>query len=425
MHFRKTLPWLVLPACTLVFACSDEPAGLDTEQLSPAFAKPTGGAGPSGTTAQVALGKLLFEDVNLSVKGNQSCKTCHEPGQGFAAAAPGVTTQGSVVQGSVSGRFGDRKPPSAAYAAFAPIFAASGNSATGGNFWDGRATGSVLGNPAADQAMGPFLNPREQALPDKACVLRRVQIAYGTQYAAAFGTTLAIPFPSNTVTICSDDSYEQAGEYVELSSAQRAAVNEAYSKVALAIATYEGSSEVSPFSSKFDRAQLDATEQLGAKLFGGKGKCQQCHENRGGKPIFSDFKYHNLGVPRNPENPVYGTNGFDPGLGGFTGVASHVGKFRTPTVRNAAEGGANRTYMHNGSLTSLKQVVDFYNTRDVLPRCAADKTDPARWGSYGGDSCWPAPEFGQNLDTKNMGNLGLTDAEVNAIVAYITAMTDL
>ena len=92
MHFRKTLPWLVLPACTLVFACSDEPAGLDTEQLSPAFAKPTGGAGPSGTTAQVALGKLLFEDVNLSVKGNQSCKTCHEPGQGFAAAAPGVTT---------------------------------------------------------------------------------------------------------------------------------------------------------------------------------------------------------------------------------------------------------------------------------------------------------------------------------------------
>jgi cytochrome c peroxidase len=135
-------------------------------------------------------------------------------------------------------------------------------------------------------------------------------------------------------------------------------------------------------------------------------------------------------VPTNPFNPVhnYSTGTFDPGLGGVTGDAKHLGKFKTPTVRNVGEGGANRTYMHNGSLVSLWHVVQFYNTRDVLPVCTdeADLNDPESWGpgpEHAG--CWPPAEYGDNLDTKNMGNLGLTDAEVDAIVAYMMAMTDL
>ena len=422
MRGMKGLGAVVVPLCALLFACTEEPAGIVPDPLQPAFARKGGGGGAGGTEAQIALGKLLFEDPSLSVNKNQSCRTCHEPSQGFAAAMPAVTTKGSVVQGSVTGRFGDRKPPSAAYATLSPVLSVSGNSATGGNFWDGRATGALLGNPAADQALGPFLNPMEQALPDAACVVYRVQQAFSQQYAKAF-SPLSIAFPVNTSTICSSTAYPEPGEYVELGS-QRELVTQAYHNVARAIAAYEGSAEVNRFSSKFDRGLLNATEQEGAKLFGGKGKCQQCHENRGSRPTFSDNKYHNLGVPRNPANPVYGVSGFDPGLGGFTGQTGHLGKFRTPTVRNAAMG--TRTYMHNGVLTSLRQVVDFYNTRDVLPVCTPAQIEvlpTSQYGSYGA-GCWPPAEYGQNLDTKNMGNLGLTDAQVNAIVAYMEAMTD-
>ena len=81
---------------------------------------------------------------------------------------------GAVYEGSIAGRFGNRKPPSAAYATQSPILNVDRHSLwTGGNFWDGRATGEKLGNPAADQAQGPFLNPAEQALPDSACVVYR------------------------------------------------------------------------------------------------------------------------------------------------------------------------------------------------------------------------------------------------------------
>jgi cytochrome c peroxidase len=162
---------------------------------------------------------------------------------------------------------------------------------------------------------------------------------------------------------------------------------------------------------------MTAFEQEGEKLFGGKGKCQQCHSNKGSNPLFTDFAFHNLGVPKNPANPVYhyGTTDFDPGLGGFTDQARHMGKFRTPTTRNVAMG-LNRTYMHNGALISLVQVVDFYNTRDVHPVCTDTQVlaNPARWGSsvFGGADCWPPPEHGANLDSKNMGKLGLTADEV-------------
>ncbi len=91
--------------------------------------------------------------------------------------------------------------------------------------------------------------------------------------------------------------------------------------------------------------------------------------------------------------------------------------------------------MHNGVFKSLKQVVDFYNTRDALRQCTAQEIEvlnPAQYGSYDPDGagpltaagCWPAPEFAQNMDTKQMGALGLSEAQVNAIVAYLRAMSD-
>jgi cytochrome c peroxidase len=372
------------------------------------------------------LGRFLFQDEALSVHGNQSCQTCHQLSEGGAAPFAGTPSLGSVVQGSVPGRFGDRKPPTTAYATLTPNFS-GGNNPTGGIFWDGRATGAVLGSPAADQALGPFVNPAEQALPDFACIAYRIVTgSYLSRYTTVWGNEISsIQFPGNTGTVCSTPT-TAAGEYVGLSATDRTRARTVYHNVARSIAAFEAAQNA--FTSRLDRGQLTAQEEQGRKLFSGKGKCHQCHLSKGARALFTDFQFHNLGVPRNPANPVYNyaNMAFDPGLGGFTGRSAHLGRFRTPTVRNVAQGD-NRTFMHNGVFVSLLQVVDFYNSRDVTRVCnATERMDPTRYGNLVPNAfgCWPAPEYPQNMDTRQMGNLGLTRAEVDAIVAYMSAMTD-
>lgn len=415
---------LALGLATALGACGDAPTSLSPGEAQLARGGNKGGGGEMATGDIVALGEALFTDTDLSVNSNQSCSSCHEPAEGFAAPLTGAVTQGSVVEGSEPGQFGDRKPPTAAYATLAPLFDESGKGAEGGNFWDGRATGELLGNPAADQALGPFLNPKEQGLPDKACVAWRVlESAYLDTWIDVWGEAItSIPFPEGIETTCTTWVVDP-GEPVALDAADRDVVNLVYDQVAESIKEFE--TTLNTFSSRFDTGQLTVPEQEGEKLFSSKGKCHQCHDTKGNSPLFTDFQFHNLGVPRNPEHPVYpfDVEAFDPGLGGYTGEATDLGKFKTPTARNVAQG-SNRTYMHNGSLKTLRQVVQFYNTRDVIRTCVdRELDDPTLWGPDG-IGCWPPPEHPENLDTKNMGNLGLTSEEVNAIVAFMEALSD-
>ena len=111
-------------------------------------------------TPQEDLGKLIFFDQNLSFNSNQSCAACHAPQSGWTGPEALINAHGAVYEGSITGRFGNRKPPSSAYATQSPIFHLSkqaGGTSVGGNFWDGRATGERLGSPSAEQAQGPFL----------------------------------------------------------------------------------------------------------------------------------------------------------------------------------------------------------------------------------------------------------------------------
>ena len=112
------------------------------------------------------LGKALYFDQNLSKNGNQSCATCHDPSVGYTGPDSAINAHGAVYPGSTPTLFGNRKPPSAAYAGDSRSLRkdASLNTWIGGMFWDGRADGSVLGDPLAEQAKGPFLNPLEQGL---------------------------------------------------------------------------------------------------------------------------------------------------------------------------------------------------------------------------------------------------------------------
>jgi cytochrome c peroxidase len=313
---------------------------------------------PMENASREALGKLIFFDESLSTPPGQSCASCHHPDFAFADPNPGLP----VSQGTHRDRFGNRNDLTAMYAAYIPElhFEEEENVYEGGLFWDGRA------NSLEDQAKGPPLNPLEMANPDIASVVASLRKApYADLFKQVFGE------------FSLDDPQE------------------AFNNFAAAVAAYERSAELNPFSSKFDyfqkgEAEFSAEEIRGFALFNDplKGNCAACHPSNsredGTPPLFTDFSYDNLGVPKNPANPFYylskelnpaGTDYVDLGLGGTVGKASEIGKFRVPTLRNIEK---TAPYMHNGIFQTLNEVIAFYNTRDIGP--------------------WPEPEVAENVN---------------------------
>ncbi len=400
------------------------------------FAISVGVAMADSLTPVQQLGKSIFFDENLSINRNEDCGACHAQEAGWTGPSESINSHGAVYEGSIPGSFGARKPPSSGYATLSPIFHMEKKGLfVGGNFWDGRATGERLGNPAADQAQGPFLNPKEQALPDSACVVYQVCTAsYPVSFDEIWGAGACdIMWPADIELLCAS-----GGGTVPLSDEDRATSNMAYDNIALSIAAYEASMEVNAFSSKFDyslvgRAKLSQQERLGFSLFEGKGKCKACHPSNGKQPLFTDFTYDNLGIPKNPENPVYA---YDPafidlGLGGFLATRpdyaqyaeANDGKFKVPTLRNVDKRPSPdfvKAYGHNGYFKSLQGIVHFYNTRDVKQVCPGDYTEAQALAA----DCWPPPEVSANLNTIELGNLGLTSAEEAALVAFLKTFSD-
>jgi cytochrome c peroxidase len=402
----------------------------------------TAAAQTDGLTPIQQLGKNLFFD-KLSDPNGMACAACHDPKVGFTGPEAGTNLHGAVYKGAVPRRTGNRKPPSAAYATTAPVFHLDVDEGTfiGGNFWDGRATGYQLGNPAADQALGPFLNPVEQNNPSKMAVLEKVADSkYADLWESVWGQPVGYDTPDE--------------------------IDMNYDRIGLSIAAFEASSEVNQFSSKFDAFWRDAEamgmdvddinmgnwgsyadlglsmdELQGLALFNDedKGKCSLCHvlepyvvDGTELPPLFTDYTFDNLGVPRNPENPFYkmdkvyvdgapinplGEEWVDLGLGGFlrnypnTSWAAmaeeNYGKQKVPTLRNVDKrpgSGFKKAYTHNGYFKTLKDVVHFYNTRDVED--------------------WPPPEVAENVNTDELGDLGLTNMEEDLIVVFMGTLSD-
>ena len=391
----------------------------------------------SSLTPNEELGKSIFFDESLSINQNQSCAACHAPEVGWTGPESDINAHGSVYEGSIPGRFGDRKPPSSAYATLSPIFHMDKKGLfVGGNFWDGRATGEKLGNPAADQAQGPFLNSVEQALPDSACVVYRVCMAsYPVSFEAVWGAGACdIAWPAGVEAVCATE-----GATVALSDEDRAKSDMAYDNIALSIGAYEDSGEVNAFTSKYDytfngMAKLSKEEQKGFALFQGKGKCKLCHTSNGQEALFTDFTFDNLGVPQNPENPAGTAPTFvDPGLGGFLMTAGYSedvylaewGKHKVPTLRNVdlrPDEDFVKAYAHNGYFKTLEGIVNFYNTRDVKPVCPGAYTEAEALAAD--PPCWPAPEVAENVNVDELGNLGLTAEEEAGIVAFLKTLSD-
>lgn len=359
---------------------------------------------------QEELGKALFFDKNLSTPPGQSCASCHDPNAGFAD--PDMDQP--VSQGVIRPLFGSRNAPSAAYAAFSPALhwdptMSQANMMkgmyVGGLFWDGRA------DTLEDQAQQPFLNILEMHnMKKKQVVLSIRRSSYANLFKTVFGSD-------------SLDDVEAAFEYA-----------------AEAIAAYERSSELNPFTSKFDYyldglVELTEAEERGYLLFTGKANCFRCHthtnDSTAGKPLFTNFGYQNLGTPANPDNPFYnlppkfnpdGKDYVDLGLGGMleeigdpnsnvtnASAQQQLGMFKVPSLRNVA---VTAPYEHNGVFRTLREVVMFNNTRDVP------------------GAGWAPPEVPENVHRHMpvmpgfFGYLELTDQEVDDIVAFLETLTD-
>ena len=427
-------------------------------------------AAPGSSQRFVALGRVLFFDKNLSVNRNTACAFCHMPQTGFQGAIEIVNKTTVNQPGSVRSRFSARKPPTAAYAAFSPplYYRASTHDMVGGNFWDLRATGLRLRIPSASQAQGSPLNPTEMANMEPACVVRRMsQRPYRHFFEEVVGPhAFDVTWPANVDMLCSRPNSNPALRIgsevpgpnetpwvVNLQQKDRVRVMYTFDAFAQAIAAFEASSDMSPFSSKFDaflagKAKLTASEQRGYTLFNGKARCNSCHIDPKGdkRPLFTDETTSNLGIPKNyamafytqtkPDKYGYvgdaeGNAFVDKGVGNYlrsdeNGVqawhslaAGFDGAFRVQTLRNVdmrPYPSFVKPYGHNGYFKSLKEIVHFYNTRDTLRRCAP--------GSPGEKvTCWPAPEVSTNLD-KTCCNLGLSSEQEGDLVAFMKTLTD-
>ena len=327
---------------------------------------------------KVALGEQLFTAKSLSRNGTMSCATCHDLTHAMVDVRDKNSTSFSFDGKSV----GDRNAPTAAYAMFSPRFHFDSGEGLyiGGQFLDGREL-NLQG-----QAKGPFINPIEMNM-TVAEVVDKVEL----------NSTLSEPL----IEIYGNNIFADD--------------NKAYNAIADSIALFEMSPKFSPFDSKYDhylsgKATLTDLEQEGLKLFDGKALCSACHPattDDGSHPLFTDYSYDNIGVPYNSElNVTRHKHGqklpIDNGLGHTVSDTSLNGAFKVSTLRNIAVTGP---YMHNGLFKDLKTVVHFYNTRDT-------------------DASWDKPEVPATINKSELGNLGLSDHEEDAIVAFLETLTD-
>jgi cytochrome c peroxidase len=421
---------------------------------------------PDNQPQQIELiGKAMLYDKQLSVHRNEACAFCHMPETGFTGPVSELNATTGAYPGSVRTRFSNRKPQTHTYAALSPMlhYNPGQGDLVGGNFWDMRATGRRLGNPAAEQAQGPPTNPVEMGLPDAACaVYRASRRPYRGLFEFVWGAqSFAINWPADVEKVCDTPGPPADGKpTVRLDPTDRGRANATFDQMAQSIANYEMSAEVSSFTSKYDAVQADNAkftpqEQLGYDLFRGKAKCNACHRDGGPgeDPLFTDFTASNIGTPANPRLPYYaeqradergyvanpdGSAYVDPGVAGFLAgrnllsqpstvdarwrglEAATTGRFQVPTLRNVDKRPSPefvKAYGHNGYFRSLKEIVHFYNTRDLLPRCQA--ADPGE-----GTTCWPAPESTANMNKSRVGQLGLSGAEEDAIVSFMGTLSD-
>jgi cytochrome c peroxidase len=373
------------------------------------------GPATAGLSVQAELGRQIFFDPALSASGRLACSSCHNPAHAYGPPDGAAVRRG----GAALDRQGLRAVPSLRYVlnrtpVWSKPFIASpterllegAEPPAGGFGWDGRF------NTLAAQAAFSLLAPNEMANTGPAQVTHKLSLApYAKKFRQVFG----------------DAIFTQP--------------QQAFARAREALAHFElEDPSFHPYSSKYDdylegRAQLSAPARRGLALFEDPrgGNCAACHPDRkgadGSHPLFTDYQFEALGVPRNPEiaanaNPSF----YDAGLCGplrtdQTRQVSECGLFKTPGLRNVA---TRRVFFHNGRFHTLKEALQFYVRRD---------TDAARWYPAAGgvvDKFDDLPRARRgNVDvtdaplTRSAGQAAVwSDAQIDAVIAFLETLTD-
>lgn len=359
------------------------------------------GGGESPLSPVASIGAAAFADPTLSASGRQSCASCHAEPTGHAAPND-LSVQLGGPDGNVPGL---RNSQTLRYLAKNSAFTVDGDgNPSGGFFWDGRA------NSLLEQAAGPLLGAREMANPSKAAVVAKVAQA---NWAADFKRVFGKDILTN--------------------------VDLAFDKLTLALQQYQlEDRQFNAYSSKFDaylrgQTNLSAQEQRGLALFNdpNKGNCASCHLSAkgtdGSHPLFTDFSYDNLGVPRNADIPANAdSNYFDLGLCGRSDLRARIdlcGAFKVPTLRNVV---LRKTFFHNSRFKSLRETLQFYVQRDTQP----EKWYPVINGVVKKFNDLP-DGYLSNVNTseapynRQVGDApALSDTEIEDVLVFLATLTD-
>ncbi len=395
-----------------------------------------GGEDLGRLSAVAQLGAKIFFDPSLSSSGTMACATCHDPAHAYAPANDRAVQFG----GPDLDRPGIRTVPSLAYKLLTPVFSvgppgpddmpapspaiiaatarptgvpkAASNAPDlvpqGGFFWDGRA------DTLEEQTLGPLLSPFEMDNRDAEAVYRKlVHAAYADELPRLFGAAV----PGDHALTLAEAEFALARYQVE-------------------------EQHFHAFTSKYDfyldgKATLTPAEARGLKLFDDpkKGNCAACHLDKlsadGAPPVFTDYEYEALGVPRNPAIPANADpHYFDLGLCGplrddaYAKQAANCGLFKTPTLRNVATRGI---FFHNGVYKNLRDVVRFYVLRDTEPEKIYPRAADGTIAIYND----LPPQYRKNIDVidapfdrKPGDKPALNDAEIDDLVAFLKTLTD-
>jgi len=386
MDMRILKPVWLLCAATLLSAC-----GGQTTSTEPAPAAPT----------QLSVATALFAEKSLSANGQMACASCHTDENAHADATGTLLPLGGLsmtVQGF-------RSSPTLLYLEANKAFRFEEGQPVGGFTWDGRA------NSRAEQAAGPLLDSAEMANVSVEAVAAKVrQLPYFNDFASVFG-------------LPAQPSDAQIFEHLQT-----------------ALQTYqEKDLDYLLFNSKFDRyldgsATLSVQEARGLGVFNDadKGNCASCHTSQTGRqgerPLFTNFSYAALGLPRNPQIQANAdARFFDMGLCGpkrtdLSARTDLCGQFKVPTLRNIE---LTAPYFHNGSVATLTEAVAFYATRDLQP----ERWYPSVNGVVQRFNDLPAPLRVNVLMSRPFGQRPgetplLSQVDVADLVAFLKTLTD-
>jgi cytochrome c peroxidase len=323
------------------------------------------------TPEKIALGNRLFNDKQFSTTGEVACATCHDATKAFTDS-PLKTSEG------INKLTGTRNAPTVVNAAY---FAAQ--------FWDGRSA------DLEDQSQHPFVNPVEMGLKDHEPILKAVRS--DATYAAAFKQVFNVE-PAD----------------ITMKHVQKAIA--AFERTLVA-----GDSPFDKYWFGGDKTAMSESAIRGFQVFLGDGRCVSCHTIEQDFALFTDNRFHNIGVginriqdkvpelaPKFLEAKAKGMdvdkavlsdpNSSELGRFAITEGLDDMGAFKTPTLRNVAVTGP---FMHDGSLKTLRDVVDHYNNGGVTKK-----------GDHVNDFL-----------SGGIRPLNLTEEQITDLVAFMEALT--